>query len=124
AFKCDGNSFAGLLLNNSNWKKDTAFAQRRLYTEPMKGTKFLNAREYGVMTDEWFLVTNELRGVELYNIKEDPLEQKEISAKRPDIVKELLERLEKWKKDFPEVKPFTGDISEEKVKALKSLGYL
>jgi len=123
-FKTDGKSFAGLLLGQSDWKRDTAFAQRRLYTEPMKGTEFLNAREYGVMTDKWFLVTNEMLGTELYNIAKDPLEQNDISSKNKNVVAELIKQLEEWKKEFPEIKPFTGEISKEKTKALKSLGYL
>lgn len=123
-FKCDGKSFAGFLLNSSEWKKNTEFSQRRLYTEIMENTEFLNAREYGVSTDKWFLVTNEILGTELYNIKDDPLEQDDISSKEKDIVDDLLKRLEEWEKEYPEIKPFTGDISEEKTRTLKSLGYL
>ena len=121
---CDGKSLKSLMQNGSKWNKKESFARRRFYPHKIKGADFLDAREYGVTTKEWFLVTNEKKGTELYHIESDPIECTDISDERNDIVDDLLGRLKQWKNNFPETTPMKSKLTPEEQKVLKSLGYL
>jgi N-acetylgalactosamine-6-sulfatase len=56
----------------------------------------------GLRDGDWKLITNkELNKTELYNIKNDWAEKRDVSVKNPDIVKELEEKLGTWKKSLP-----------------------
>ncbi len=54
-------------------------------------------KEYQVLTEKWRLVKREKD--ELYDIKADPGQQKDLAEANPDIVKELYSRYEKWWED-------------------------
>ncbi|OGL47342.1 MAG: hypothetical protein A2W05_01960, partial [Candidatus Schekmanbacteria bacterium RBG_16_38_10] len=121
-YKCDGKSFTKLVFNNNEKGKEVAYVQRRAFENP--GLKFLIYPEYAVVTEKWYLISNEFRGVELYDISNDPLEQNDISKEQKDIVAMLLAKLESWKKAFPSTSYKPQKISKEKIKVLKSLGYM
>ncbi|OGL47341.1 MAG: hypothetical protein A2W05_01955 [Candidatus Schekmanbacteria bacterium RBG_16_38_10] len=121
-YNCDGKSFAELILNQNGNGKEAAFAQRRIF-EKKNSLNFLNSPEYAVATDKWFLISNEIRGIELYDISNDTLEQRDLSKERKDVVDMLLAKLESWKKTFPSTPYKPQKMSKEKIKVLKSLGY-
>ena len=64
---------------------------------------------YAVVHQSWKMLTNSDFGyVELYDIKADPLEKKEISNLNPDITKKLLKLIADWKVSLPETP--TGNV--------------
>lgn len=70
---------------------------------------------YAIVDQQWKLLTTaDASRVELYDIASDALEETEIAAENPEIVKGLLAKIEAWKATLPE-KP-TGDVfSAERV---------
>ena len=64
---------------------------------------------YAVVHQNWKMLTNSDFGyVELYDIKADPLEKKEISNLNPEITKKLLKLIADWKVSLPETP--TGNV--------------
>ena len=64
---------------------------------------------FAVVDQTWKLVTNDdLSYVELYDIAGDVYEKKDLKAQHPDTVKQLIQKLEDWKKTLP-AKP-TGNV--------------
>lgn len=63
--------------------------------------KYFRSRPVSVIRKEdWKLIENYEDGsLELYNIKEDLSEKKNMSEKRPDILNELKKELDDWKKE-------------------------
>lgn len=63
--------------------------------------------EYAILDGQWKLLTdNQSKRVELYNVSQDPLEKKNLSAGHTAQVAELIQKLEEWKKSLPtEVAP-------------------
>ena len=57
--------------------------------------------------------------VELYDIKVDPLEKKEISNQNPDIIKNLLKLIADWKGTLPK-KPTGNIFSKERNRPVKN----
>ena len=56
----------------------------------------------GVRDGKWKLITNkELGKIELYDLENDWAEEKEVSNKYPEIVKDLSEKLDAWKASLP-----------------------
>lgn len=64
---------------------------------------------FAIVDAQWKLLTTaDAKRVELYDIAADPLEVKDVAAERPEVVKDLLAKIEAWKATLPE-KP-TGDV--------------
>ncbi|MFP4028964.1 MAG: arylsulfatase [Candidatus Brocadiia bacterium] len=83
----DGVSVAPLLHGEPQDLPDREiFVQYRQYTEPPE--KWTNA----VMTRDWRLVGGE----ELYNIKNDPAQEEDVSEQHPDVVDRLRAAHEGW----------------------------
>jgi len=76
----------------------------------------------GVIHDGWKLIRG--GGTELYYLPDDPKEEKDLSVKRPDMVKELQGLIDKWDAQCPVKRAVAASLDEEDVQALKSLGYL
>lgn len=120
--KFDGRSFASLLRGEEYTPKEALFAQKRPYAgHPVA---FVNAPEYAVTTKKWRLIVNEVRGNELYDAVNDRLEEKNAADDNPEIVNELLAKLEEWKEKHPPAKEYEGEMSKKKTDVLKSLGYI
>lgn len=88
ALQLDGVSFAPLL------RGETEFfpGDRCEFINIHQGTEPPDKWEGVVMTRRWRLVY----GTELYDIKADPGQQKDISAEQPEVVRQLREANEKW----------------------------
>jgi len=123
-FKCDGKSFAPLLRGEQYSPKEALFGQRRDFDEKQK-VQFLKVPEYSVTTKDWRLLINEIRGIELFDAKNDRYEVNNIADKHSDVVANLTGKLEEWKNKYKpaQVKP-GKKVSDEKAKVLKSLGYV
>ena len=64
---------------------------------------------YAVVDRQWKLLTTaDAERVELYNVAADALETKDLAAEKPEVVKELIAKIEAWKATLPE-KP-TGEV--------------
>jgi len=58
---------------------------------------------YAVVHQHWKLLTNaDSSYVELYDLAEDPLESTDLKADQPEVVAQLLEKLDAWKATLPE----------------------
>jgi arylsulfatase len=94
--KFDGASLAGLLRGTAN-----ALPERMLVVQyGQRPTKWDGA----VMWNKWRLVF----GKELYDLKTDSGQKKDIAVKHPDIVKKMRDHYEKW---WAGVAPTVDDLS-------------
>jgi arylsulfatase B len=83
----DGLSLAPLLTGRkADWPDRVLITDSQRVENPVKW------RKSAVMTDRWRLIN----GQELYDIKSDPGQKKDIAAAKPDIVKRLRDEYEKW----------------------------
>jgi arylsulfatase A-like enzyme len=71
---------------------------------------------YAVVDQQWKLLTTaDAKRVELYDIAADPLELMDLASGNPDVVKELVSKIEAWKATLPE-KPGGAVFSAERRK--------
>ncbi len=69
---------------------------------------------FAVVDQKWKLVTNTDSGyVELYDIAHDPYEQHDLKDAHPEVVAQLLKKLNGWKRSLPE-KPRGNVFSSER----------
>ena len=83
----DGTSFTSLLRGDT-----AAWADRILYMDTQRLQNLVKYRKYSVMQQNWRLVN----GTELYNIGEDPGQQKNIIEEHPEMATRLAEGYETW----------------------------
>lgn len=92
----DGKSFAPLLQNeNENWE------DRTLIVDSQRVLSLVKWRKSAVMDATWRLVN----GKELYNIKKNLSQTKDVAADNPEVVARLRESYERW----------WGSLQEQKV---------
>ena len=73
---------------------------------------------YAVVDRQWKLLTTaDAKRVELYDIANDAIETKDIATEKPELVKELIAKLEAWKATLP-TQP-TGDVFSKEREKLK-----
>ncbi len=66
------------------------------------------------MHDRWKLLSNEDgKHFELYDLADDPLEKRDLSGQKPQVVTVLKQKLEEWKATLPD-KPSENCFSEER----------
>ena len=92
--KFDGASLAPLLRNPvaaaADWPDRTLFVHNQRVIDPVKG------KNYAVMTDHWRLVD----GHELYEIKSDPGQHRDVAGAHPDVVATLEKAYDRWWADI------------------------
>ena len=77
-----------------------------------KSSKQYNWPHLGIRQGRWKLMTNlQLQRTELYDLVGDWAEAKDVSADRPQIVQELLAKLERWKSTLP-LEPVKSTLSK------------
>ncbi|MDE0198870.1 MAG: arylsulfatase [Caldilineaceae bacterium] len=86
----DGQSLAPLL--RPNVSEVTDWPDRALVTDSQRLTYPVKWRKSAVMTDKWRFVN----GRELYEIKEDPEQRRDVAAAHPHVVSELRLAYEAW----------------------------
>jgi arylsulfatase A-like enzyme len=83
----DGASFAPLLMGTgAAGPERTLFVHNQRVDEPIKG------KEWAAMTSRWRLV----EGRELYDIREDPGQRRDVAAAHPEVVAALREGYDRW----------------------------
>src|SRR5262249_50075370 len=86
----DGVSLRPLLEGKKEkWPARTLFVHSQRIDTPQKG------RQFAVMTDRWRLV-----GKELYDLRADPGQKKDVASKHADVVNELQDGYEAWWKSI------------------------
>ena len=92
--KFDGVSLAPLLrsprIATADWPDRTLFVHNQRVIDPIKG------KNYAVMTDRWRLVD----GGELYEIKSDPGQHRNVAGKNPEVVAALQKAYDRWWADI------------------------
>ena len=90
----DGVSLTPLLRNPAkaaaDWPDRTLFVHNQRVIDPVKG------KNYAVMTDRWRLVNDR----ELYEIKSDPGQHRNVADQHPQVVAELQKGYENWWNDI------------------------
>ncbi len=87
----DGASLAPLLKGETNrWPDRTLLVHSQRIEHPEKW------RKCAVMTQQWRLIN----GKELYDIKLDPLQEKDVAAANPEVVERLRQSYEQWWADL------------------------
>jgi len=57
---------------------------------------------YAIMDQNWKLMVNQDNSqVELYDLVADPLESNEVKAEHPEVLKDLMGKLQRWKESLP-----------------------
>ncbi len=128
-----GQSLWPLLTNGrtGTWKPRPAIAEKN----PTAASGFPNASEsYAIVDGDWKLVHNVVAPpgqpeYELYEFLRDPLDQKNLAEKHPDVVARLEKALEGWKQRALEMRPAsdgetTEGLTSEQLERLRSLGYV
>ena len=88
--KIDGESLKPLL-----YGEEISWEDRVVVTDSQREQVPAPWRKTAVMQNQWRLVNE----TELYDIKNDPSQTQDISAKHPDVVSELTTAYDKWWKD-------------------------
>ena len=123
----EGNSLMPLIKENKKTREYT-FAEsgmsffkedKRRYIGGIKGKWRM------IRTDEWKLIyiPHQQEDIfELYNLKEDQKEAKNLFEKKPEISNKLREELFKWMKDSDSEEDI--DLTEKSKETLRKLGYM
>jgi len=83
----DGTSLAPLLAGKeAKGPERTLFVHNQRVDEPIKG------KEWVAMTSRWRLVD----GRELYDVREDPEQRRDVAAEHPEVVAALREGYDRW----------------------------
>jgi arylsulfatase A-like enzyme len=112
-----------------------AWAGRPAITEKLLSKdEHHDSESFAIMADGWKLVRNVIRApgmpeVELYDFEKDPLDQHDLSAQHPEVVRKLSAEMDAWKKqaEARRVKPdaeAARALSAEELERLRALGYL
>lgn len=76
-----------------------------------------------VVKDGWKLIRHD-NHAELYDLREDPMEEKDLAADMPEKVQELVPLLDEFQARTVPGKAAEAPLSGDDVEALKSLGYI
>lgn len=79
-----------------------------------------------VQKDNWKLITGGSRGDLLYDVKEDPMEEKNLASREKGVLEDLTAEIEKFRKNIPGKRSSFAYFSytKEELRVLKSLGYI
>ena len=98
----DGESFAAVFMSNPFQRTKPLFWDWRFARVSDHPNHVNKWPENAVRDGDWKLYYSaEMDRVELYNIKQDPFEQNDLSKENHDKVNNLLEQLMKWKSGLP-----------------------
>ena len=83
-------------------------------------------RMRSLTVDGWKLIETEVPAArtELYHLDQDPREQRDLVAERPDIAEQLVGKMTRLLKTLPVAESQTVSLRQREIEALRSLGYL
>jgi arylsulfatase A-like enzyme len=94
--KGEGGAFDGVTLDpllngmGASWPERTLLVHSQRVDEPIKG------KDWAAMTSQWRLID----GRELYDIREDPEQRRDVAAAHPEIVQNLRREYDRWWDDI------------------------
>jgi arylsulfatase A-like enzyme len=94
---------------------------------PDVNTARLERKFEGIEHEQWKLVLAMDGAVELYDVRADPNETKDVAAEHPDVVEALRARLEGFRADWPKWVPRDGSVHPRDAalkEGLEALGYV
>jgi arylsulfatase len=77
--------------------------------------------------DDWKLIMIPGEGgntYELYDLRTDPLEERDVAAEHPEVVDSLKALLVDWIGEGTAQSTFKDEVDDETMQALKALGYI
>ncbi len=81
-------------------------------------------REWAVVSGEWKLITTQSGHRELYNIREDPGEDRNLSSESAEQTGRLLGLLDEWLRATPKYAGGTRQLDPAVIERLRGLGYV
>ncbi|MBT3480118.1 MAG: sulfatase-like hydrolase/transferase [Opitutales bacterium] len=111
-YKPDGVSQLATLKGRSFEKRETPLYWKSAAKWPASNSKPDHWVAYAIVHQNWKLVSStEANHVELYDITKDVNEKRDLKAKKPEVAKRLLRKIEAWKVTLP--KEPTGNVFSE-----------
>lgn len=111
-YKPDGVSQVAALQGKLFEKRETPLYWKSVAKWPASTSKPDHWVAYAIVHQNWKLVSStDADHVELYDITKDVNEKRDLKAKKPEIAKGLLRKIEAWKATLP--KEPTGDVFSE-----------
>jgi arylsulfatase A-like enzyme len=116
------------------WVDRPAIIEKAVTTEPMGAPPPQDTASTAILFEGWKLVHNTKRHAdrpefELYDHARDPLDQNDVAAAHPDVVKSLSRQMQAWRKMAtaarlkPDAEAAKG-LSKAELERLRSLGYI
>ena len=94
----DGHSLRALLYTST--ARAAAWPDRTLFVDSQRDELLVKWRQTSVMTQQWRLVNPTLNGdpakLELYDITQDPGQQKDIASQHPEVIATLSKKYDAW----------------------------
>ncbi len=102
SYRPDGVSQVAALMGHVKANRDKPLFWKSGARWPAVKAKPDHWVSYAVVVQNWKLVTSQKSEyVELYDIVADPFEKKDLKEAQPEVVKQLLKKLEDWKATLP-----------------------
>ena len=109
SYQPDGVNQLDVLMGKATTLREKPLFWKSKAPWPAQKTKPDHWVSYAMVDQQWKLVTNnDSSYLELYNIVKDPYEKNDLQKSKTEMVKNLLNKLDQWKKTLPE-KP-SGDV--------------
>ena len=124
-FETQGESLVPLFDSQAPSKR-LAFTQRRLLSEDrIEKLKLRGTRQYAVQDHRYMLIVSQPEGhKELLDLQGNRASLNDVSAQRPEVRDRLEQALNEWLARVPAAERESSEIPEEKVEALRALGYI
>lgn len=118
-YKPDGVSQLATLKGNGNALREKPLYWKMQGRWPIQESRPYHWVSYAVAHQNWKLVANKDGSYgQLYDLVADPLEKKDLSESNPDVMKDLMAKIESWKATLP-AKPTGNVFSSERKKDQK-----
>lgn len=112
SYSPDGVSQVDTLLGKPVQKRSRALFWKMQSAWPIPKSRPHHWVSYAVVHENWKLLTNrDARYSELYDIVADPYEKKNLADERPEVLRQLLQQIDRWKATLPESP--SGDVFSE-----------
>ena len=124
-FATQGESLVPLF-SGAEPSKRLAFTERRLLSESKREEmKLQGARQYAVQDHRYMLIVSQPDGgEELLDLQGDPASVTDLSSEHPEVRDRLDQGLRDWLDRVSAAEGVTLEIREEKLDALRALGYV